>query len=129
MAAAVADFRPKAAAEGKIKKDAGPPEIILEPTTDILAVLGERRRPEQVLVGFAAETADLAANAAAKLARKRLDLIVANDVSAPGVGFDHDTNAVMLLSADGTVQNVSLSDKRAIARAVLDTVVRIRRNR
>ncbi len=126
MAAAVADFRPKAAAEGKIKKDAGPPEIILEPTTDILAVLGERRRPEQVLVGFAAETADLAANAAAKLARKRLDLIVANDVCAPGVGFDHDTNAVMLLSADGTVQNVTLSDKRAIARAVLDTVVRIR---
>src|SRR5258706_375452 len=118
-----------AAAEGKIKKDAGPPEIILEPTTDILAVLGERRRPEQVLVGFAAETADLAANAAAKLARKRLDLIVANDVSAPGVGFDHDTNAVMLLSADGTVQNVTLSDKRAIARAVLDTVVRIRLTR
>jgi phosphopantothenoylcysteine decarboxylase/phosphopantothenate--cysteine ligase len=126
MAAAVADFRPKAAAEGKIKKDAGLPEIILEPTTDILAVLGERRSPAQVLVGFAAETADLAANAGAKLARKRLDLIVANDVSAPGVGFDHDTNAVMMLSADGTVQNVTLADKRAIARAVLDTVVRIR---
>jgi phosphopantothenoylcysteine decarboxylase/phosphopantothenate--cysteine ligase len=126
MAAAVADFRPKAAAEGKIKKDAGPPEIILEPTTDILAALGERRRPDQVLVGFAAETADLAANAAAKLARKRLDLIVANDVSAPGVGFDHDTNAVMLLSADGTMQNVTLADKRAIASAVLDAVVRIR---
>jgi len=129
MAAAVADFRPKAAADGKLKKDAGPPEIILEPTTDILATLGERRRPDQVLVGFAAETADLAANAAAKLARKRLDLIVANDVSAPGVGFDHDTNAVMLLSADGTVQNVTLADKRAIAGAVLDAVVRIRANR
>jgi phosphopantothenoylcysteine decarboxylase/phosphopantothenate--cysteine ligase len=127
MAAAVADFRPKAAAEGKIKKDAGPPEIILEPTTDILAVLGERRRPGQVLVGFAAETGDLAANAGAKLARKRLDLIVANDVSAPGVGFDHDTNAVMLLSADGSVQNVILADKPVIARAVLDAVVRIRR--
>ena len=125
MAAAVADFRPKTAADGKLKKDAGPPEIILEPTTDILATLGERRRPDQVLVGFAAETADLAANAAAKLARKRLDLIVANDVSAPGVGFDHDTNAVMLLSADGTVQNVTLADKRAIAGAVLDAVVRI----
>ena len=123
MAAAVADFRPVAAADGKLKKEAGPPRVELEPTTDILAALGQRKRPGQILVGFAAETADLAENAAAKLARKHLDLIVANDVSAPAVGFDHDTNAVTILDASGVVQNVPLADKRAVAAAVLDAVV------
>ncbi len=102
MAAAVADFRPKAPAEGKIKKDAGPPEIVLEPTNDILAALGRAKRAGQTLVGFAAETEDLESNAAAKLARKRLDLIVANDVSAPGAGFEHDTNAVTIIEFGGS---------------------------
>ena len=101
MAAAVADFRPKVAEVGKIKKDSGVPEIVLEPTPDILAALGARKRPGQILVGFAAETSDLLANAEMKLRRKNLDLIVANDVSAPDVGFQHDTNAVTLLRADG----------------------------
>ena len=73
------------------------PEIVLEPTPDILAGLGAAKRPGQVLVGFAAETDDLVANAQSKLVAKHLDLIVANDVSAPGVGFGHDTNAVVLL--------------------------------
>jgi phosphopantothenoylcysteine decarboxylase/phosphopantothenate--cysteine ligase len=122
MAAAVADFRPVAPAVGKIKKDAGAPTIVLEPTPDILAGLGAAKRPGQVLVGFAAETDDLLTNAASKLQRKRLDLIVANDVSAPGAGFQHDTNAVVILGADGTVQHVPLADKRAVARAVLDAV-------
>lgn len=126
MAAAVADFRPVAAAEGKIKKDQGIPQIVLEPTPDILAALGAAKPEGQVLVGFAAETSDLLANATGKLQRKRLDLIVANDVSAPGVGFQHDTNAVTLLSADGAVRTVALTDKRSIAKAVLDTVVQIR---
>ncbi len=84
MAAAVADFRPVDPAAGKIKKDDGVPAIALEPTPDILAGLGRSKRPGQVLVGFAAETDDLLANAADKLSRKCLDLIVANDVSAPG---------------------------------------------
>jgi phosphopantothenoylcysteine decarboxylase/phosphopantothenate--cysteine ligase len=128
MAAAVADFRPKQAAEGKIKKDGGPPELLLEPTTDILAALGAARRPGQVLVGFAAETSDLEANAVAKLRRKHLDLIVANDVSAPGVGFEHDTNAVAILTAGGDVRRIALADKRAVARAVLDAVVECRRS-
>jgi phosphopantothenoylcysteine decarboxylase/phosphopantothenate--cysteine ligase len=127
MAAAVADFRPKQAAEGKLKKDGGPPELLLEPTTDILAALGAAKRPGQVLVGFAAETNDLEANAAAKLRRKHLDLIVANDVSAPGVGFEHDTNAVAILTAGGDVRRIALADKRAVARAVLDAVVECRR--
>lgn len=129
MAAAVADFRPVLAAEGKIKKDQGVPQIVLEATPDILAGLGATKPAGQVLVGFAAETSDLLANATGKLQRKRLDLVVANDVSAPGVGFQHDTNAVTLLRADGTVQVVALTDKRAIAAAVLDTVVQIRAQR
>jgi phosphopantothenoylcysteine decarboxylase/phosphopantothenate--cysteine ligase len=126
MAAAVADFRPKRAESGKIKKDAGVPEIVLEPTPDILAGLGAAKRPDQTLVGFAAETSDLLENAQGKLRRKNLDLIVANDVSAPGVGFQHDTNAVTLLRADGRTTSVPLSDKRAVARAVLDSVCEIR---
>ncbi len=128
MAAAVADFRPVAAAAGKIKKHDGVPQLVLEPTPDILAALGAAKPSGQVLVGFAAETADLLANARAKLCAKRLDLIVANDVSAPGVGFQHDTNAVTLLHADGESITIELSDKRHIARAVLDSVCRLRRN-
>jgi phosphopantothenoylcysteine decarboxylase/phosphopantothenate--cysteine ligase len=126
MAAAVADFRPKQSAPGKLKKQDGPPEIVLEPTPDILAELGAAKRPGQVLVGFAAETQDLVANAASKLAAKRLDLIVANNVGAPGVGFGHDTNAVVLLRPEGEPTTVALRDKRAIAAAVLDAVVDIR---
>jgi len=120
MAAAVADFRPKVVAPSKIKKADGPPEVVLEPTPDILADLGSRRRPGQVLVGFAAETDALATNAAAKLAAKGVDLIVANDVSAPGVGFEHDTNSVLILGADGTRREVPLAAKAEVARAVLD---------
>ena len=126
MAAAVADFRPVSAATGKIKKDAGVPEIVLEPTPDILAGLGAAKPAGQTLVGFAAETSDLIANAESKLRRKHLDLIVANDVSAPGVGFQHDTNAVTILRAGGDAITISLTDKRAIARAVLDSVCEIR---
>ena len=126
MAAAVADFRPKVAEHGKIKKDGGVPEIVLEPTPDILAGLGARKRPGQILVGFAAETSDVVANAEAKLRRKNLDLIVANDVGAPQVGFQHDTNAVTIVRSDGVVRNVALTDKRSVARAILQCVVELR---
>jgi len=122
MAAAVADFRPKEVRDVKIHKADGVPDIVLEPTTDILAELGRRRRPGQVLVGFAAETHDVADRAAAKLAAKGVDLMVANDVSAPGVGFDHDTNAVTLLAADGSAATVPLTSKAAVADAVWDRV-------
>jgi phosphopantothenoylcysteine decarboxylase/phosphopantothenate--cysteine ligase len=127
MAAAVADFRPVAPAAGKLKKDVGVPAIELEPTPDILAGLGRVKRPGQVLVGFAAETEDLLAHADGKLRRKNLDLVVANDVSAPATGFQHDTNAVTIIAVDGTRHEVPLSDKRAVARAVLDAVVERRR--
>lgn len=126
MAAAVADFRPKAPAPEKIKKADGPPEIVLEPTTDILAELGRRRRPGQVIVGFAAETSDVRANAAAKLARKGIDLMVANDVSAPGAGFEHDTNRAVLLDRAGGATELPLMDKRLVARAVFDAVAALR---
>jgi len=78
------------------------PEIVLEPTPDILAALSNARRPGQVLVGFAAETHDVLAHGRAKLERKRVDLLVVNDVSQPGVGFDHDTNAVVILDDAGS---------------------------
>lgn len=122
MAAAVADFRPKAAAAEKLAKADGVPELVLEPTTDILAELGRRKRPGQVLVGFAAETGDVRAGAHEKLHRKRLELIVANDVTAPGAGFGHDTNAATLLDAAGNSTDVALTTKRELAAAVFDVV-------
>jgi phosphopantothenoylcysteine decarboxylase / phosphopantothenate---cysteine ligase len=126
MAAAVADFRPAQVADRKLKKQAGVPEITLEPTPDILAGLGARKRPGQTIVGFAAETDEVRQNAAAKLAAKGIDLIVANDVSSPGAGFEHDTNQVVIMDADGTEREVPLADKRAIARAVFDAVTQRR---
>jgi phosphopantothenoylcysteine decarboxylase/phosphopantothenate--cysteine ligase len=126
MAAAVADFRPATASDRKLKKADGVPEIVLEPTPDILAALGAGKRPGQVLVGFAAETDDVAANAQRKLATKRLDMIVANDVGAPATGFGHDTNAVTILTADGEPVSVPLTDKRAVAAAVVDQIVACR---
>jgi phosphopantothenoylcysteine decarboxylase/phosphopantothenate--cysteine ligase len=126
MAAAVADFRPKVVEAGKIKKESGVPEIVLEPTPDILASLGAHKRPGQILVGFAAETTDVVANASSKLRRKNLDLIVANDVSAAHVGFQHDTNAVTLLRAGGVSTEVPLTDKRSVARAILECIAELR---
>ena len=126
MCAAVADFRPVVAADGKIKKRDGVPEVILEPTPDILAGLGAAKRDGQILVGFAAETSDVEANAREKLAKKNLDMVVANDVSAPGVGFQHDTNAVTIYLSTGDEKPVPLSGKRTIARHLLDSVVEIR---
>ena len=101
MAAAVADFRPKRSTAQKLSKEEGLPELVLEPTPDILAGLAARRRPGQVLVGFAAETHEALERGRRKLARKGVDLLVVNDVSAPDAGFDHDTNAVVILEAAG----------------------------
>jgi len=123
MAAAVADFRPDVVAATKVKKEGGAPTVTLVPTADILGGLLERRRPGQTLVGFAAETDDVEANAAAKLARKPVDLLVVNDVSQPGAGFESDTNEVRIMSPSGSTLTVDQRDKRAVARAVLDAVV------
>ncbi len=127
MAAAVADFRPRAAVAEKLKKDAGVPELALEPTEDILATLSARRRPGQTLAGFAAETGQGALeHAHGKLARKGLDLVAVNDVSVPGIGFDAEENEMVLVSAAGE-RTVKRAAKAAVAEAILDEVVEIRR--
>lgn len=123
MAAAVADFRPEDAAGHKLKKE-GREELVLRlvANPDILSEVAVRRgdsaRP--VVIGFAAETQDLVANAQAKLEKKRLDLIVANDVSAPGSGFGADTNQVILLAPGRDPEPLPLQSKVAVAHAVLD---------
>ena len=121
-AAAPADYRPKTVAPNKIRKDGTGLTLELEETPDVLAALGARKRPGQVHVGFAAETEDLTANAAAKLERKNLDLIVANDVSRPGAGFGADTNEVTLVPRNGSSRRVAMADKRLIAAAIWDEV-------
>lgn len=126
MAAAVADFRPAHAEPLKIKKADGVPVVSLEPTTDILTALGERKRSGQTIVGFAAETSDVHGNATEKLARKGADLLVANDVSEPGIGFEHDDNEVTIFHASGGREAVAKAAKREIARAVFDAVVATR---
>ncbi|MEZ5169767.1 MAG: bifunctional phosphopantothenoylcysteine decarboxylase/phosphopantothenate--cysteine ligase CoaBC [Acidimicrobiia bacterium] len=125
MAAAVADFRPKEPAAGKRKKEDGPPEILLEPTHDFLVDLGATKPSHQVLVGFAAETDDVVAHATAKLRRKNLDLIVANDVSEVDAGFDVDTNRAVILDARGGTEEVPLMAKDELAERILDRVATV----
>jgi len=121
MAAAVADFRPKQAAASKLKKEAGVPELILEPTADILSELGEReRRP--LLVGFAAQTEDLEASGRRKLASKRLDLLVVNRVGREGTGFGADSNEAMILTPAGDAEPLRTWTKVELANALLDRV-------
>jgi phosphopantothenoylcysteine decarboxylase/phosphopantothenate--cysteine ligase len=120
-AAAVADYRPAAPAEHKIKKTDDALTLTLTKNADILAELG-RRKGRQVLVGFAAETRDLAANARAKLTKKNLDMIVANDVTAPGAGFNADTNAVRLLYRDGRAEELDLMAKAELAGVIFDRI-------
>lgn len=118
MTAAVADFRPVAPSAIKLKKGAAPDSVALERTDDILEQLG-REKAGCVLVGFAAETGDVVAYAQAKRAAKNLDLVVANDVSEPGAGFEVATNRVTIVSATSE-EHLPLMDKRAVAVAVLD---------
>ncbi|MBG6066447.1 bifunctional phosphopantothenoylcysteine decarboxylase/phosphopantothenate--cysteine ligase CoaBC [Micromonospora ureilytica] len=124
MAAAPADFRPATYAPGKIKKsdDGVAPTIELVTNPDIAAELGQRKRPEQVLVVFAAETGDAEANGRAKLARKRADLVVVNEVG-PDLVFGADTNTVTVIGADGSVSRLPEQAKEAVADAVWDLVV------
>jgi phosphopantothenoylcysteine decarboxylase/phosphopantothenate--cysteine ligase len=123
-AAAVSDWRPKERVESKLKKEEGPPEMFLEPTPDILREVGERKG-DRVLVGFAAETGGLEEAGRQKLREKRLDLIVVNEVGAPGTGFDADTNRAMLLSADGDDVPLREWTKRELAQAICDRLARL----
>jgi len=121
MAAAVADFTFDAAPE-KLKKESGVPALVARATLDIVSELVARRRDDQLVVAFAAETSDLEAHATAKLRRKGVDLLVANDVAAPAVGFGHATNEVLLLDRDGGVEKLSLRSKEAISQEILAKV-------
>ncbi|MGB0095370.1 MAG: bifunctional phosphopantothenoylcysteine decarboxylase/phosphopantothenate--cysteine ligase CoaBC [Solirubrobacteraceae bacterium] len=126
MAAAVADFRPSSTAPTKLKKDQGVPVIELEATADVLKGLGTRRRPEQVMIGFAAEHGERAVDyGRGKLERKGLDAVIVNDISEPEIGFDASDNEVVILAADGRVERVSRRAKEQVARAVLDEVERL----
>jgi phosphopantothenoylcysteine decarboxylase/phosphopantothenate--cysteine ligase len=124
--AAVSDYRPKAAAGQKLKRT-GPMSLELEPTTDILAELAGKKT-NQLIVGFAAETENVLENARKKLARKKLDAIVVNDVSQEGVGFDSERNAVTILTPDEVVE-VPETTKWEVAQRVLDLVVKLRKRR
>jgi phosphopantothenoylcysteine decarboxylase/phosphopantothenate--cysteine ligase len=137
MAAAVADFRPAAPAEGKLKKGGRERlDLELEPTADVLSALAARRRPGQTLVGFAAEHGARALeHGRLKLREKRLDAIVVNDISRPDIGFEVDRNEVAILTArpataegfDGVeVEHVALAAKARVAEAILDAVERLR---
>lgn len=119
-AAAVADYRPKTVAENKIKKTDDDFVIELERNPDILKELGGLKKPNQVLVGFAAETQNLLQYAQSKLEKKNLDFIVANDVSKPGAGFQGDTNIIKILSRDGSIEELPLMTKRELSAIIMD---------
>ena len=126
MAAAVADYRPSEMLDQKIKKTELLNAIDLVATHDFLVDLGNSKRTDQTIVGFAAETENLEENALSKLVRKKLDLIVANDVSRPGVGFAHDTNEVVIIG-ERTKWSLPLATKRIIADGILDAIIEIRK--
>jgi phosphopantothenoylcysteine decarboxylase/phosphopantothenate--cysteine ligase len=125
MAAAIADFRPKRAADHKLKKEQGLLDLVLEPTPDILAELGGARPPRQVLVGFAAETDDLETAGRRKLERKGCDLVVANEVGRPGTGFGAATNVAAILGVDGEDIAARPWTKDALAAAIWDRVAEL----
>jgi phosphopantothenoylcysteine decarboxylase/phosphopantothenate--cysteine ligase len=123
MAAAVADFRPAERSKQKIKKKKAPSALNLVPTEDILASLDRPGgRSKKVIIGFAAETANVTANASRKLREKKLDLIVANDVSREGIGFDSDFNQVVIIDRKGAVAESPTASKRELSRLVMDRV-------
>ena len=121
-AAAVSDYRPTERAEQKLKKTSASPTLTLTQTDDILAELGRRKHPHQILVGFAAETTDLLAQARLKLTSKNLDWIAANDVTQEGAGFDGDTNIVTLIGKDRQEIALPLLTKREVAERILDEI-------
>ena len=125
MAAAVADYRPASRAEQKLKRGKEPVNLQLEPTVDILAALA-KNKGERVIVGFAAETERVAENARKKLLSKNADLIVANDVTAEGAGFDIDTNIVTIFARDGHEIALPKLHKAEVAQRILDEILRLR---
>ena len=123
-AAAVSDYRPKVTSEKKIKKGSSDYILALERTKDILEELG-KKKGNRILVGFAAETEDVVANAKKKLLEKNLDFIVVNDVTQPGAGFGSDTNQVKILYPSGQVKDLPLMTKEEVSQFILDDVVKL----
>jgi phosphopantothenoylcysteine decarboxylase/phosphopantothenate--cysteine ligase len=127
-AAAVSDFRPKVMSQQKLKKAKASRSLELEKTKDILEEIG-RKKGNRVLVGFAAETENLIANARKKLVEKNLDFIVVNDVTKPGAGFGLDTNQVKILYPSGKVKDLPLMSKEEVSQSILDDVVMLLKQR
>ena len=126
QAAAVSDYRPAEQKDRKVKKESGSDlTLILTENPDIAKAVGEQKKPGQTLVGFAAETDNLLKNAKSKLGKKKLDLIVANDVTKPGAGFNVDTNIAVLITSDGSTEE-PLQTKRQLAERILDKVLEMR---
>jgi len=128
MAAAVADYRPVVTADRKIKRGKGPIELRLEPNPDIVKELGQNK-DGKVLIGFAAETEDLTANAAKKLREKNLDMIVANNVAEAGSGFDGDTNIATIIDRTGVSQSLPLMSKDELADRIYDHYLALKNRR
>ena len=123
MAAAVADYRPKEFVDHKIKKKEGDNVLELARTTDILGTLGERKRADQFICGFSMETEQLVENSKAKLQKKHLDMIVANNLRTEGAGFGTETNVVTLIRPDG-MEKLPIMSKLEVAHCILDNVLK-----
>ena len=126
-AAAVADYRPKEVAANKIKKNNEELTLVLEKNPDILLELGKLKKPDQVLVGFAAETQKLLEYAKAKLEKKNLDFIVANDITKPNAGFNTETNLIKILARDGSIEEFPLLSKHTLAAIILDRIMALQK--
>lgn len=129
MSAAVADYRPKKVQPSKIKKTKDKLVVEMESCPDILKALSAKKKREQIIVGFAAETDNLLKNAQEKLKTKNLDMIVANQVGTSDSGFEHDTNRIKIIGKDGKVEDFPLMSKEEVADKILDKVVALRHKR
>lgn len=129
LAAAVADFTPVVSAEQKIKREKENLALELKPTADIAAKLGEQKKPNQILVGFALETTNEIQNAQGKLARKNFDFIVLNSLQDEGAGFQVDTNKISIISKDKSVENYPLKSKQLVARDIVDKLSALLHNK
>src|SRR5690606_5172879 len=123
MSAAVADYRPETIAQQKIKKEDSSLTLVLEKTTDILKTLGERKRENQLLIGFALETNNELENAKGKLLKKNLDLIVLNSLKDKGAGFAGDQNKITLINKNGDQHSFELKSKQEVAADIAEQVL------
>ena len=127
-AAAVADYRPSNVSDEKVKKRDGDMAIALERTTDILGYVGEHKKPEQIICGFSMETQNMLGNSRAKLGKKHLDMVAANNLKVAGAGFQGDTNVLTLITEDWE-KELALMSKDEAAKCLLDELLKIKKNK